>query len=85
MNYGAARELRHTTRALVWSAPLSPGKYDIAVDAFFDFRYDVGSSGVALDDMDVSTAGFFVIPEFPRGLLRRERYWINRSMSSLVL
>jgi len=52
---------------LVWGLPLILGKYDIVVDVNGNGVYDEGVD--ALDDMDVTTAGFFVIPEFPLGTI----------------
>ena len=53
---------------LLWSNPLTPGKYDIIVDVDGDGLYYAESD--ALDDNDVEvTAGFFVIPEVPLGTL----------------
>ena len=47
---------------LLWSNPLTPGKYDIIVDVDGDGLYY--SETDALDDNDVEvTAGFFVVPE----------------------
>jgi hypothetical protein len=51
---------------LLWSNPLTPGKYDIIVDVDGDGLYY--SEADALDDNDVEvTAGLFVIPEIPFG------------------
>jgi len=51
----------------VWGSPL-PGKYDIIVDVNDNGRYDIGID--ALDDNDiVTTAGFFVIPEYALGTI----------------
>ena len=53
---------------LLWSNPLTPGKYDIIVDVDSDGLYY--SETDALDDNDVKvTAGFFVVPEVPLGTL----------------
>jgi len=47
---------------LVWSSPLTPGKYDIVVDVNDNDVYDAGVD--ALDDSDIEvTAGFLVIPD----------------------
>jgi hypothetical protein len=47
---------------LLWSDPLTPGKYDIIVDVDGDGLY-YGEVD-ALDDNDIKvTAGFFVVPE----------------------
>jgi PKD repeat protein len=50
----------------VWSFA-TPGKYDIVVDVDGNGVYDVGVD--AIDDFDVDTAGFFVIPEIPLGTI----------------
>lgn len=51
---------------LLWSDPLTPGKYDIIVDVNGDGLYYAESD--ALDDNDIEvTAGFFVIPEVAIG------------------
>ncbi|MBS7631197.1 fibronectin type III domain-containing protein [Candidatus Bathyarchaeota archaeon] len=49
-------------RDAVWPNPLSAGKYDIIVDVNKNDVYDEAVD--ALDDFDVKTAGFFVIPEY---------------------
>jgi hypothetical protein len=46
---------------------LIPGKYDIVSDVNDNGIYDEGID--ALDDFDVNTAGFFVIPEIPFGTI----------------
>jgi PKD repeat protein len=51
---------------IVWSGA-TPGKYDMIVDVNGNSIYDVGVD--AIDDFDVSTAGFFVIPELPIGTI----------------
>lgn len=52
----------------VWTAPLTPGKYDIIVDVNKNGFYDEGID--ALDDNDIEvTAGFFVIPEYLIGTI----------------
>ena len=48
-----------------WTPPLTPGAYDIVVDVNGNGNYDEGID--ALDDFDVETAGFFVIPEVAIG------------------
>jgi len=50
----------------VWSGA-TPGKYDIIVDVNGNDEYDEGID--ALDDFDVETAGFFVIPEYWLGTI----------------
>ena len=45
----------------VWSSPLEIGKYDIVIDGNGNGIYDEGVD--ARDDMDITTGGFFVIPE----------------------
>jgi len=53
---------------LLWSSPLTPGKYDILVDVDGDGLYYAEAD--ALDDNDIEvTAGFFVIPEVPLGTI----------------
>jgi len=54
----------HIQPAMVWGSAL-PGEYDIVVDANDNGIYDEGID--ALDDLDVSSAGFFVIPEYILG------------------
>jgi len=51
---------------LVWNGA-TPGKYDIIVDVNGNDEYDPGID--ALDDFDVDTAGFFVIPEYWLGTI----------------
>jgi hypothetical protein len=46
---------------LVWGSPLVIGKYDIVIDVNGNGIYDEGVD--ARDDMDITTEGFFVIPE----------------------
>ena len=45
----------------IWGSPLEIGKYDIVIDGNGNGIYDEGVD--ARDDMDISTGGFFVIPE----------------------
>ncbi len=53
---------------LVWSSPLTPGKYDIIVDVNDNGLYDEGID--ALDDNDIEvTAGFLIIPEYVFGTI----------------
>ncbi len=55
---------------LIWASPLKPGNYDIIADC-----QDEGVKGFlddsdAIDDMEINdTAGFFVIPEVPFGVI----------------
>ena len=51
----------------VWGAPLIIGKYDIVIDVNGNGVYDDGVD--ARDDMDITTEGFFVIPELPFGTI----------------
>jgi len=51
---------------LVWDCAV-PGKYDIVLDVNGNGIYDEGVD--ALDDMDVNSAGFFVVPEYPLGTI----------------
>jgi hypothetical protein len=51
----------------VWASSLEPGKYDIVIDVDDNGKYDDGVD--ARDDMDISTEGFFVIPELPLGTI----------------
>jgi hypothetical protein len=52
----------------IWSPTLTPGKYDIVIDVNGDGKYNLGVD--VLDDGDVvSTAGFFVIPEYAVGTI----------------
>ena len=50
-----------TAETLIWSSSVQ-GQYDIVVDVNGNGNYDEGTD--ALDDMDVSDAGFEAIPEF---------------------
>jgi uncharacterized repeat protein (TIGR01451 family) len=47
---------------IVWSPPLTPGRYDIVVDVNCNGLYEVGIDTLDNNDINV-TAGFFVIPE----------------------
>ena len=51
----------------LWTSGLVPGKYDIVVDVNQNGVYDDGVD--VLDDYEVETAGFFVIPEFWLGTI----------------
>jgi hypothetical protein len=57
------------TPTLLWSHPLTPGKYDVVVDVNSNGLYNVGID--ALDNNDVQvTAGLLVIPEmYPGSIL----------------
>jgi N-acetylneuraminic acid mutarotase len=50
----------------VWTSA-SPGKYDIVVDIYQNGKYEASID--ALDTLDISGAGFFVIPEYILGTL----------------
>jgi hypothetical protein len=52
---------------MVWSPPLTLGKYDIVVDVNGNGKYDAGVD--ALDDNDIVTGGFLVIPEYLLGTI----------------
>jgi len=52
--------------ARVWLSA-QPGKYDIVLDIDGNGRYEVDVD--ALDDLDISGAGFFVIPEYAIGTI----------------
>jgi hypothetical protein len=51
---------------VVWTPPLTEGKYDICVDVNVNGRYDVGID--ALDDNEMEVTAGFVVPEFPSSL-----------------
>lgn len=48
--------------ALVWSRPLTEGRYDICIDVNANGKYDMGID--ALDNNDIEVTAGFVIPEF---------------------
>jgi len=48
-----------------WLTPLTPGKYDIIVDVGGDGYFNAGID--TIDDVDISTAGFLVVPEYMFG------------------
>ncbi len=50
---------------VIWTAPLTLGNYDIIVDVNANGRYDLSID--AIDDNDIVTAGFFVVPEYLLG------------------
>lgn len=53
---------------LIWSAPLTPGDYDIIADCLNHGTQGVYDVYDAIDDNEIhTTAGFFVIPEVPLG------------------
>jgi len=56
-----------TPGIIVWNAPLTTGKFDILVDVNRNGKYDPGID--VLDDNDIVTAGFFVIPEYAFGTI----------------
>jgi len=51
----------------VWIAKLEVGEYDIVVDVNDNGEYNEDVD--ALDDLDVNSAGFFIIPELPSGTI----------------
>jgi hypothetical protein len=53
---------------IVWNPTLAPGKYDIVLDFNENGYYDVGIDALDNDDV-VTSAAFFVIPEYLLGAL----------------
>jgi hypothetical protein len=54
--------------AIVWHAPLTPGKYDIVIDVNGNGKYDKNIDCLDSNDCEV-TAGFFVVPEYVLGTI----------------
>ncbi|UCG36994.1 MAG: hypothetical protein JSV64_01585, partial [Candidatus Bathyarchaeota archaeon] len=52
---------------IIWNQPLDVGLFDIVVDSDQNGLYDEGID--AIDDLDIDTAGFLVIPEYFLGTL----------------
>jgi hypothetical protein len=53
---------------IVWNPKLTLGKYDIVVDVDGDGKYTADRDALDSNDIEV-TAGFFVIPEYPFGVI----------------